>query len=193
MLKKVGSHLLHNLVAYLALFLALSGTAYAAAKFTGSDIADESLTGADILNGSLTGADTGIAAAFGSNNADDPLPHVAEVLTSANITVARESTLVVFGHSDGLVVCAQPAPDSTLCQVNVGLFLDGNPIPASAGESAGLFPSDGKSFEELTLFATVPHVSAGVHAVSIAVGTADGDSVLVGFKGERVAAIAIPE
>jgi hypothetical protein len=115
--------------------VALGGgtTAYAAAKLTGADIVDESLTGADIQNGSLSAADISIAAAFGSNNADNPLPHVAEVLASANITLARRSTLVVLGHSDGLVVCGEPAPDSTLCQVNVGLYLDGNPIPASAG------------------------------------------------------------
>ena len=195
MLSKLIRHARANTVAYIALVVALGGgtTAYAAAKFTGADIVDESVTGADIQNGSLSAADTSIAAAFASNNADNPLPHVAEVLASANVTLARRSTLVVLGHSNGLVVCGEPAPESTLCQVNVGLYLDGNPIPASAGESAGLFPSDGKSFEELTLFATVTNVAAGAHAVSIAVGTADGDSVLVGFQGERVAAIAIPD
>lgn len=43
-----------NLVAYLALFVALAGTAVAAKPLiTGADIADDSLTGADVLESSL--------------------------------------------------------------------------------------------------------------------------------------------
>lgn len=192
MLKRVGSHFLHNVVAYLALFVALSGTAYAAAKFTGADIIDESLTGADILNGSLGGADTGVVAAFGSNNATNPLPHVAQVSASTTVTVARPSTLVVFGHTNGLVICGAPAPPNTTCQITTGLYLDGNPIPASA-RGFGLLPGDGKSFEEQSVFGLVTNVAPGVHTVSIAVGTTDGDQVQVGFQGERVAVIAVPE
>jgi hypothetical protein len=68
MLASVASHLRHNVVAYLALFIALGGTsAYAANQFTGADIVDSSLTGADIedlsihnhdiAKNSITGAD----------------------------------------------------------------------------------------------------------------------------------------
>jgi hypothetical protein len=46
-----------TVVAYLALFFAMSGTAYAAAKWTGEDIADGTLTGADVQDNSLSGAD----------------------------------------------------------------------------------------------------------------------------------------
>jgi hypothetical protein len=53
MLTKLFSHARHNVVAYLALFVALGGTAYAAAKFTGADVVDNSLTGADVLESSL--------------------------------------------------------------------------------------------------------------------------------------------
>ena len=56
-----------TVVAYLALFVALGGTAFAAATITGRDVVDGSLTGADLRNGSvstldvrrLTGADLG--------------------------------------------------------------------------------------------------------------------------------------
>jgi hypothetical protein len=56
-----------TVVAYLALFVALGGSAYAAATITGRDVVDRSLTGADIRNGTirspdvrrLTGADLG--------------------------------------------------------------------------------------------------------------------------------------
>ena len=46
-----------TVVAYLALFFAMGGTAYAAAKWTSADIVDGTLTGADISDNSLTGAD----------------------------------------------------------------------------------------------------------------------------------------
>lgn len=56
MLKRSKSHLRHNVVAYLALFLALGGTAVAAKPLvTGADVEDGSLTGADIKNDSLIG------------------------------------------------------------------------------------------------------------------------------------------
>ena len=46
-----------TVVAYLALFVALGGSAYAAATITGRDVVNASLTGADIRNGSVRTAD----------------------------------------------------------------------------------------------------------------------------------------
>lgn len=58
MLHNLGAHARRNVVAYLALFLALGGTAIAARPLvTGADVQDESLTGADVLDDSLKGAD----------------------------------------------------------------------------------------------------------------------------------------
>ena len=55
---KLGSHVRHNVIGYVAVFIALSGTAYAARPLiTGADVQDESLTGADVQNNSLKGAD----------------------------------------------------------------------------------------------------------------------------------------
>ncbi len=59
-------------VAYLALFVALGGTTYAAATITGKDVLDGSLTGEDLKNGTIqspdikgvTGADLGPGAAW---------------------------------------------------------------------------------------------------------------------------------
>jgi hypothetical protein len=59
-----------TVVAYLALFVALGGSAYAAATITGRDIVNGSITGVDIKNGSvrtadvkgITGADLGAGA-----------------------------------------------------------------------------------------------------------------------------------
>ena len=58
MLQRTTHHMRHNVVAYLALFFALSGTAIAAKPLvTGEGVQDESLTGADVRNNSLTGED----------------------------------------------------------------------------------------------------------------------------------------
>jgi hypothetical protein len=46
-----------TVAAYLALFLALGGTGFAAARITGLDIRDGTVTGRDIRNGSLTAVD----------------------------------------------------------------------------------------------------------------------------------------
>lgn len=49
-------------ISLLALFVALSGTAYAAVKVTGKNVVNNSLTGADIKNGSIGAADLSSAA-----------------------------------------------------------------------------------------------------------------------------------
>ena len=46
-----------TVVAYLALFVALGGSAYAAATITGADVVDRSLSGVDIRNGTVRSAD----------------------------------------------------------------------------------------------------------------------------------------
>jgi hypothetical protein len=57
MLEQIGRHLARNAIAYLALFVALTGGAYAAAKVNSAQVADNSLRGVDIRNRSVTGAD----------------------------------------------------------------------------------------------------------------------------------------
>jgi hypothetical protein len=58
-LAKLFSHIRHNFVAYIALFVAMGGTAMAAKPLlTGADIQDGSLTGADVSDQStLKGVD----------------------------------------------------------------------------------------------------------------------------------------
>ncbi len=46
-----------NVVATLALFIALGGSSYAALKITGRNVKNNSLTGLDIRNGTLLAAD----------------------------------------------------------------------------------------------------------------------------------------
>lgn len=58
MLGRLRSRLSYaNVVASLALFVALGGTGYAAITITGKNVKDSSLTGRDVKNSSLTAAD----------------------------------------------------------------------------------------------------------------------------------------
>ena len=58
MLSKLRTRLTYaNVVATLALFVALGGSSYAAITITGKNVKDSSLTGKDIKNNSVTGAD----------------------------------------------------------------------------------------------------------------------------------------
>jgi hypothetical protein len=55
---KIRSHLSYaNVMASIALFVALGGSSYAALRITGSNVKDSSLTGRDIARNSVTGAD----------------------------------------------------------------------------------------------------------------------------------------
>ena len=83
MLKRLSRHFSYaNVVASLALFMALSGTAYAVATITGADVVDESLTGADVkgkaatatspeVAGTLTGYDLKDLSVWGRDIADN--------------------------------------------------------------------------------------------------------------------------
>lgn len=58
MFRQFSRHVRHNLVTYVAPFVALGGTsAWAAGQISGTQIKDESITGVDVLDDSLSGAD----------------------------------------------------------------------------------------------------------------------------------------
>src|SRR4051794_27754683 len=63
LLRTAARHVRGNVVAYLALFVALGGTsAYAAAAITGADVVDESLTSADLKDGQVKAPEIASAA-----------------------------------------------------------------------------------------------------------------------------------
>lgn len=87
--RKLGKHLTYaNVVATLALFLALGGSAVATRTFlTGKDVQDGSLTGADVRNSSLTGADIKNR----SLTANDLSPAVAALLRPSGPSLGAQS------------------------------------------------------------------------------------------------------
>ena len=75
MVNRIRSHFAHNVVGYIALTVALSGTAYAAG-FTGADIKDGTITGADIKNNTIRGVDVRKEAVQRSNIKTAVLPSI---------------------------------------------------------------------------------------------------------------------
>lgn len=76
-MSRLGSHLAHNAVAYLALFVALSGSSYAAVKVGSAQIRNNSVRSVDLRNNDVRSSDirngtiTGQDVAKGSLLADD--------------------------------------------------------------------------------------------------------------------------
>ena len=66
-------HLRSNAIAYLALFIALGGTAFAASKVTSGDIKDNTIKGKDIGGGQVAGSDLRDESATGDDVADGSL------------------------------------------------------------------------------------------------------------------------
>lgn len=62
MSSRIRRHIGGNAVAYVALFVALGGTSYAATRVTGATVQDGSLTGADIRAHSITSSNLALAA-----------------------------------------------------------------------------------------------------------------------------------
>jgi hypothetical protein len=106
------THLRHNLVAYLALFVALgTGTAYAANQITSKDIARNAVKAKHIKDGQVRGAELAASAVTGANLADGSVAGVdvaANSLTGAQID---ESSLQLPAPPAPPSQPAPPAPD----------------------------------------------------------------------------------
>lgn len=102
-----GRHQL--VVAYVALFVALGGSAVAAKPLIdGSDVADESLTSADIQNNSLTGDDVQNDSLTGDDIVEAGLGEVPAAATAGSATTAGDADKL-----DGQDSTAFGAPNTT--------------------------------------------------------------------------------
>jgi hypothetical protein len=93
-----------TVVAYLALFVALGGSAFAAATITGRDVVDRSLTGVDIRNNSVrsadvrgvTGADLGAGAPWTLRSPDK---RFSVSVTNAGVRIQGPGSSVVVNNA----------------------------------------------------------------------------------------------
>ena len=87
-------------MAYLALFFAMGGTAYAAAKWTGAEIVDGSLTGADVAADSLTGADIAPGSIQGADLDPDAIVSGGSVMEDAVTLLVTDPVYWFLGPYD---------------------------------------------------------------------------------------------
>lgn len=119
------AHFRRNVVAYLALFVALgSGTALAASQVTGKDIAKNAIKSKHIKDGQVRAADLGPGAVSSDKVADNSL-------TGADID---ESTLQLPAAPTAPATPAAPAPDLSGFPEVVGSGYISGPGPLSAAD-----------------------------------------------------------
>ncbi len=99
-----------NVMATIAVFIALGGTSYAAVRITGDDVRNSSLTGADIKNRSLTGLDVKNGSLTGTDVENGSIS--AKELREGTLPVTRWLLLNESGdieeQSGGFTVVSKP-------------------------------------------------------------------------------------
>ena len=101
--KRISSHVRSNVIAYLALFVALGGTsAYAANTIGSEDVVNDSLMSEDVQNGTLTRSDLAPSTLTGTYVLDDSL----------SFHDLAPGTIVNSRLADNGVNSAKVAPDS---------------------------------------------------------------------------------
>lgn len=168
MAKRIGKHLRGNVVAYIALFLALGmGTAYALDRNSvrSKHIADGQVKSVDVRNNSLTGSDVNEAKLDGTSvgrftppgEVCDP-PAEAVVCATVNIRLQRRSKVLVIGDGRG----QGPADYVAGCQLTID----------DAGISNGAFVSGaGEIFSIVGITRTL---APGLHTADLICAYASG-------------------
>ena len=152
---KVPSHT--TVVAYLALFVAIGGSAYAVSKIGSPQIKNHSIRGKDVAANTLGGRQVDEARLEGpvaigdeQSGACDPMPGGAPIdCIALEITLRRKGAIVVIASASKL------AGGSGIC----AMALDGS---ASIGEVLDAPTRDGFALTKVT-----PPVGAGTHSVAL--------------------------
>ena len=140
-------HLRHNAVAYLALFVALGGTSFAAATvITGKNVKNGSLTGIDVRNRSLTGKDVkdksltpidfsgSVQGPKGNTGAPGPKGDTGDTGPPGPADVKALSAVVPTGVSDQ--VAGELGPVKVLVSCLAGNPMDANHAITVKGQSS---------------------------------------------------------
>jgi hypothetical protein len=182
-----------NVMSSIALFVALSGGAYALSVPKNSVGARElrkgAVTTAKVRNHSLRASDLkrGLLPVLdGVHAADlDPPPSVTTVVKSAPITLKSKSRAFVLGTLRDVFLTCGDAP----CSAQWGVYVDNLPVPGTGVSlQADVGGSDGYSF--YTLFGTTNPLAPGQHTVMLGL-TSAGSPPSVGQLGAQLGAFSL--
>jgi hypothetical protein len=154
LLTRLRGHVGNNLVGYLALFVALSGSAYAAKPLiTGAEIQDNSIQSVDVEDGTLESVD--IAAAIARDS--EILP---TVLASDGSGSTLDADLLDGLDSSAFLAAGSKAADSNLLD-----GLDSSAFLAAAGKAADSAKLDGLDSTQFAKKSIAGAVFAGAPAL----------------------------
>ena len=188
-LRAVSRHLGRNSVAYLALFVALSGSAVAAATLAPKNsvgtrqVINHSLTRKDVRAGQAPRGAPGLQGAAGpaglpgisgpqgpqaaltgsaGGPTQDPPPLSANTFETTSITLPASGKLLLLARLDSMsIYCGMFA-----CSYGVGVYLDGKPVPGSGYVVAGSCSSPDLCAgfaDNISVAAVATGVTAGTH------------------------------
>ena len=209
-----------NVVATLALFVALGGSSYATIQFTGRNVKDRSLTAKDIKKNSLTTSEvknrsllaqdfkagqlpSGAQGAPGPQGAKgdrgDPGPTSAnsttDTLSGASFSHVAATTTVNMPTAGKLFGYGREFVEFTCtadghCGGDAALFLDGNYVHGSFTQAVG----DNSQFvgTSLATSAIAPSVSAGPHVLELRTALGGSNTAsFIEFGNPQVGGVAL--
>jgi hypothetical protein len=184
-------HLGRNVIAYLALFISLSGTAYA-----GFRLPPNSVTTREVKNGSLLAKDfrrdqlpIAVHAAL-DGRADAPLAPPTGLWESTTVHVTSNARLLVLGHVDSLSLKCEGGP----CSVDLGLFLGSTGLAHSGRTLTSTCDATGCQIEagQQDLIGLTKGVPAGTYKVTLCTSERTGTVVAGGTEtGGEIAAFNV--
>ena len=183
-----------NVMATLAMFIALGGGAYAVTvprNSVGSAqlkknavnaraVRDRSLGAAELRSGTLP-----LSVAGKADDTDPPAPKPGAIKTMVLKTSSAGTVFVMGVLRDPFITCGLVAP----CTAQWGVYVDGKPVPESGLElRAEAGSGDGRT--NYTLYGVSARVARGQHTVEL-VRTVSGAGANVGEFGVQLGAIGL--
>jgi hypothetical protein len=199
-----GSLTYANVMATIAMFLALGGGAYAVSvprnsvgssqlkgkSVTGTKLARNAVTSTTVKDFSLLGRDfkSGqLPTLVGSrnNDADPSTATPRAVVAETTVTTGAGRTFVIATLRDSFLSCLASGP----CSARWGIYVDGQAVPETGSLlEAEAGSSDGHSFD--LLYGATVELTRGIHRVQLARVDA-GAIESAGDLGHQVGAVAV--